>query len=69
VKVTAYEGVGMNLHHSESSALAEIISEGGRGTLAALLGTTDPQYQRQLADAIIRAAEIIQALRRKKPRS
>jgi len=64
MKITAYEGSWGNLHRHEHDALAEIICE-SRGTLAALLGTSDHKYQERLQDAIIRAAEIITKLRKR----
>lgn len=66
---TAYEGAYGHLHRSKGAAIAEIIEDAGRGTMAALLDTKDPNYQKRLQDAILNAAEIIKKLRAKPPRS
>jgi hypothetical protein len=63
--VKAYEGISGNLHRCEGDALAEIIEAAGRGTLGALLNSSNPDYQPDLQDALLRAAEKIQRLRKK----
>lgn len=64
--VQAYPGAGGTLHRNEADAIADIIDDCGRGTVSALLRTQDPNYQPRLQEAILRAAEIVQALRKQK---
>jgi hypothetical protein len=64
--VKAFELEDGCIYGSESEAIAEVLGGAENHRFVALLETSDPSFEKELGDLIIRSAEIIQATRRKR---